>query len=194
MLRTFGPALRITRGFSSAKLPPGFFEEETALKADGFFRFQREWKDTRNQVAAQVVSESNPMENKLTLPGPQRKRANLLQQAILDLSANERELFFIMLSRRAKTEVSTKSALYNSHGPEYQEFLTTLAGIEEDIHEQLDPKNAYKLGLLNSLLVHPDALAELAGKVQTDQAANAKSAQAAEAPKVEEAPKVDDSI
>lgn len=190
MLRTFGPALRIARGFSTAKLSPAFFEEEIALKADGFFRFQREWKDTRNLVAAQLVSKENPVENKLTLPGPQRKRATLLQQAILDLSANERELFMIMLSRRAKQEASTKSPTYTSNGPEYQEFVNNLASIEDSIQQQLDPKHAYKLGLLNSLMVHPDALAELAGKVQNDQAAAAVSAKAAEAPKVEEAPKV----
>lgn len=190
MLRTFGPAFRIARGFSTAKLSPGFFEEEIALKADGFFRFQREWKDTRNLVAAQLVSKDNPVENKLTLPGPQRKRATLLQQAILDLSANERELFMIMLSRRAKQEASTKSPTYTSNGQEYQEFVNNLASIEDSIQQQLDPKHAYKLGLLNSLMVHPDALAELAGKLQNDQAAAAASAKPAEAPKVEEAPKV----
>jgi hypothetical protein len=197
MLRQSGTAaLRIIRGFStanSAKLPPTFFEDEILQRADGFYRFQREWRETRNLISQQIVAEKQQFVNKLTLPPTHKKRAELLQEAIMNLSANEKELFSIMLARRAKEEVSKKSEIYKSSGPEYQQYLEELSKLEDNIHQQIDPKNQYKQGLLNALFVHPDALAELAGKVQNDQAA-ASSAQAAktvEAPKVEEAPQVD---
>jgi hypothetical protein len=196
MLRLSGTtALRIVRGFTtanSAKLPPTFFEDEMLLRTDLFYRFQREWRETRNIISQQIVAEKQQFVNRLTLSPAHKKRADLLKEVIMDLSANEKELFSIMLSRRAKEEVSKKSELYNSSGSEYQQYLEELSRFEDNIQEQIDPKSQYKKGLLNALFVHPDALAELAGKVQNDQAeaSSAQAAKTAEATKVEEAPQV----
>lgn len=191
MLRKTGTAIRLVRAFSSAQLPPTFFEDELLNRADGFYRFQREWKDTRNLIDAKTVSNTNSIQNVLELPPAQRKRVNVLQEAILSLTANEKEFFMIMLSRRAKHELAQKSKITIESGPNYEDFLNQISSYEDSVHQQLDPRNEYKLGLLNSLLVHPDALAELAGKVQTEQAAsNAQAAKVVEAPKAEEAPQV----
>ncbi len=158
-------------------------EAELEHRMDRTFRFQRQWGQLRVQVATNIKER----ESALDLTEPERKRVQLLDDYLNDLTADELLVFFVEASRVAG---GLANSLDETASAEEKRYFESLAGMgtprspESSLRASLDPKLSYQNQLLTTLMTHPAVLLDAQSKLGPTEAE--LSAQKAAAAKKEE--------